>query len=471
MSTPSTPEEKKDTGVTRRGFVKTGAALGAVAAASSIPMISRTAYAQGDGRTYGLGIVGSGGRGTGAIFNHLQAAQELGIDVELRAMGDVAEDRLNGSLANLQQNWGAKIQVDQNSRFTGFDAYKGVCAHEDVDIVIQTTPPGLRYLTLAEAVKNGKHSFVEKPVCVDADTYRSVLASGGIAENNNLAIVSGTQYRRENSYADAINQLQQGLIGEITASYAYYCAGTLWHRGRGPAGAPWNQMEYQMRNWLYFAWLSGDLIAEQSVHNIDAINWAMGGPPARCYASGGRIARTSPDYGNVYDHFSVQYDYANGSRCTFMGRQYPGCDNRVENRFVGTNGVLDIQPNPGRTRWIARDHDGNELGRNAGRDGNNEPYVEEHKALLQSIEDGNPIQEIQEVADSSLTAVIGRESAYSGKYVDFNWMANTSQLKLRPDVPPFVAGDVDQTVEVEVDGQVKRYDYSQIPIPGTYELR
>jgi len=461
MSTDPTPAENK-LNVTRRDFVKKGAVgLGAAAAAANVNLISRAAYAQEGGTTLGLGIVGSGGRGTGAIFNHLQAAEELGIDVQLRAMGDLAGDRLSGSLANLQQNWGEKIQVDEASQFTGMDAYKGVAEHDDVDMIIQTTPPGLRYLTLREAVKNGKHSFVEKPVCIDAATYQSVLASGDVADDKNLSIVTGTQYRRENSYIDAIDKLQDGMIGDITAAFAYYCAGTLWHRGRGPANAPWSEMEYQMRNWLYFTWLSGDHIAEQSVHNIDAINWGMGGPPTKCYASGGRIARTAEDYGNIYDHFSVHYEYANGARCAFMSRQYPGCDNRVENRFVGTEGTLDIQPNPGRTRWIARSHDGDVIDRNGGQDGNNQPYVEEHKALLEAVAGGNPIQEIKECADSSLTAVIGRESAYSGKHVDFAAMA-ASGLKLHPP-EPFTAGPV---VQEDAMG-----DLSLIPVPGTYQLR
>ena len=450
-------QQPKKAGVTRRDFVKKGAVgLGAAAAAANINLITRAAYAQEGGTTLGLGIVGSGGRGTGAIFNHLTAAKELGIDVQLRAMGDVAEDRLTGALSNLKQNWGAQIDVPANRQFVGMDAYQGVCAADEVDIVIQTTPPGLRYLTLAEAVKNGKHSFVEKPVCVDSATYKSVLASGGIANREDLAIVTGTQYRRENSYADAITQLNEGIIGDVTAAYAYYCAGTLWHRGRGPADAPWSEMEYQMRNWLYFTWLSGDLIAEQSVHNLDAINWAMGGAPTRCYGSGGRIARTAADYGNVYDHFSINYEYANGVQCAFMGRQYPGADNRVENRFVGSEGTLDIQPNPGRTRWIARTHDGETIDINRGTDGNNQPYVEEHKALLESVVNGNPIQEIQECADSSLTAVMGRESAYTGKFVTFDQMATGDQQ--RHPAEPFVPGPVNQEDR-----------YKVVPVPGTFQ--
>ena len=455
---------KKKTDLSRRDFVKKGTAgVAAATAASNLAWLSPAAYAQAGATAMRLGIVGCGGRGTGAVFDNLRAAEELDLDVKIVAMADLAPARLDSSRATMKENWQEKgrYDVQDDHTFVGVNSYKQLCELDDVDIIIQTTPPGLRFLTLDAAVANGKHSFVEKPVCVDADTYRRCLATGEIAKQKGLAVVSGTQYRRETSYREAIDRIQNGLIGTITGGFEYYCAGTQWHRGRGPEGNPWSEMEYQMRNWPYFTWLSGDIIAEQSIHNIDAIDWAMGGPPVRAYASGGRTARTGEEYGNVWDNFSVDYDYASGARFSFKGRQWPSAANRVENLFIGTKGTLYLRPNPGATAWIAKDHDGNEIGRNMGRQGNNQPYVEEHKELLKSIVDGQPIMEIKEVADSSMSAIIGREAAYTGKDVLFDWMCNESQLKLRPDgVEPgqdIVLGPVN-------------LPHPKVPVPGTYQL-
>lgn len=422
--------------ITRRSFVKQGAAgLAATAAAANLSLLSSAAFAQSGDKVLGLGIVGCGGRGTGALGNCLKAAEELGLKVKLVAVADVAADRTERTKKAIESSWGPKggYAVTDETTFVGMDSYKKLCAHPDVDIVVQTTPPGLRYLTLREAVLNGKHSFVEKPVCVDSDTYRHVIASGEIAKQKGLAIVTGTQYRREISYADAIKHLQDGVIGDITASYQYYCSTTQWHLGDG-GETKWDPMTYQMRNWPYFTWLSGDLIAEQSIHNIDAINWSMGGAPVKAYASGGRIARTQPEYGNIYDHFDVHFEWANGVKSSFMGRHFDGSTNKVSNRWIGTKGIMDLSPNPGRTAWIARSHDGGTVfARNTGREGNNQPYVEEHKALLDSIVNNAPIMEIQEVADSSLTCILGREAAYSGHELEFKFLAETAKHKLRPE--------------------------------------
>lgn len=419
--------------ISRRSFVKQGSAgLAAAAAAANLGLIGSLAHAQSSDRPLRLGIIGCGGRGTGAIGNCLRAAETLGLELKLVAVADIDPDRTKRTKEVIEKSWGPKGRygVTAETTFVGMESYKKLCAHPDVDVVIHTTPPGLRYLTLREAVNNGKHSFVEKPVCVDSDTYRHCIASGEIAKDKGLSIVTGTQYRRENSYADAIKHLQGGVIGDITASFQYYCANTLWHRGDG--NGQWDPMYYQMRNWLYYTWLSGDLIAEQSIHNIDAINWSMGGAPVKAYASGGRISRTQKEYGNVYDHFSVHFEWSNGVRSTFMGRQYWGSTNKVNNRWIGTKGTVDLIPNPGRTSWVAKTHDGKLIARNTGRKDNNQPYVEEHKALLAGITGGSPVMEIQEVADSSMTCILGREAAYSGKELDFDFLANHSKMKLRP---------------------------------------
>jgi len=431
--------------LTRRDFVKTGSVgLAAAAAAANLGLITSVARAQATDKVLGLGIIGCGGRGTGAIANCLNAAAELGIKVKLVAVADIASERAERTKQTIAKEWSEKggYAVTDQTTFVGMDAYKQLCAHPDVDIVIQTTPPGLRYLTLREAVKNGKHSFVEKPVCVDSDTYRDVIATGAIAKEKGLSIVTGTQYRREVSYNDAIKHLQDGVIGDITASYQYYCSKTQWHLGNGKTvdaegkvlTPEWDPMYYQMRNWPYFTWLSGDIIAEQSIHNIDAINWSMGGPPVKAYASGGRIARTQPEYGTIYDHFDVHFEWANGVRSAFMGRHFDNpAKSKVSNRWIGTKGTMELIPNPGRSSWVAKTFDNQVIVFNDGKQGNNQPYVEEHKALLAGITGNEPIMEIQSVADSSLTCILGREAAYSGEELEFKFLAEQAKLKLRPE--------------------------------------
>ncbi|MFT5303428.1 MAG: myo-inositol 2-dehydrogenase/D-chiro-inositol 1-dehydrogenase [Mariniblastus sp.] len=438
----------------RRAFLKKSSA---VAVAATVPaVIPKGVYSAQPVKqeTLNIGLIGTGGRGTGAVGNSLNSNS----DIKVIAMADLASDRLEGSRASLMKQWGdkGKAEVKNADCFVGPEAYQQVCEHKDVDYVIHTTPPGLRHLTLRCAVENGKHSFVEKPVCVDPSAYTHVIESGNMAVKKNLAIVSGTQYRRENSYKDAIGQLHDGIIGDVTGAFAYYCTGSLWLRGVDADHEKWggvNGMEYQMRNWLYYAWLSGDHIAEQAVHNLDAINWGMKSPPVKAYASGGRISRTDEKYGDIYDHFSVDYDYPGQVRVSFKCRQIAGAKGRVSNRFVGTKGTMDIRPSPGSTSSVVRDLKGEVIWKNGGKKGNNRPYEQEHMDLVASIRAGKPIMEIQEVADSSMTAVIGREAAYSGQEVSFEWGTAQSKMKLAPD---------DLTAKVN--------PVRPVPVPGKYKL-
>ena len=439
---------------TRRSFLRKSSA---VAAAASLPMIiPRSVHSAQPIKkeVLNIGLIGTGGRGTGAVSNALNSNSE----VKVIAMADLAEDRLNLSRDTLMLKWGdkGKAEIENANCFVGPEAYKKVCEHPDVDIIIHTTPPGLRPLTLRCAVENGKHSFVEKPVCVDPSAYSHVIESGRIATKKNLAIVSGTQYRRENSYKAAIEQLHNGIIGDITSAFAYYCSGSLWLRGNEELHKEWggvSGMEYQMRNWLYFTWLSGDHIAEQAVHNLDVMNWALKANPIKAYASGGRLQRTDEKYGDVYDHFSVDYDYPGQVRVSFKCRQEAGAKGRVRNRFYGTKGVMDIRPNPGLTATVVRDLSGKVIWKNNGKKGNNSPYQQEHMDLIASIRNGEPIMEIQEVADSSMTAIIGRESAYSGQEVTFEWGTKESKMSLLPE-----------------DLQAKTNPVRPVPIPGDYKL-
>ncbi len=437
----------------RREFLKKSSAA---AVAATIPftvpkMVHSSEPVKQD--TINIGLIGSGGRGTGAVGNSLSGNS----DVKVIAMADVAQDRLESARQGLMGTWGEKGKaiIDDASCFVGPESYQQLCEHPDVDYVIHTTPPGLRHLTLRCAVENGKHSFVEKPVCVDPFAYSHVIESGSMAVEKKLAIVSGTQYRRENSYKDAIQQLHDGLIGDITSAFAYYCTGTLWLRGNEEQRASWGGpagMENQMRNWLYYCWLSGDHIAEQAVHNLDAINWGLQANPENAYASGGRLRRTEAEYGDIYDHFSVDYDYPGQVRVAFKCRQIAGAQGRVSNRFCGTKGTMDIRPNPGSTAAVVRDLKGEVIWKNDGRTDNNSPYEQEHIDLVDSIRAGEPIMEIQEVADSSMTAIIGRESAYSGQEVKFDW-GTGSTMKLAPD-------DLSATTN----------PVRPVPVPGEYEL-
>ena len=435
----------------RRNFIGQTATASACAIASGALFPKAVHSAAHVDDTIRIGLVGCGGRGSGAVANAVASSD----NIKLVAMADLAKDRVYGAAEAIAVEIEGAFDVQPEARFHGAEAYKQVCAHPDVNYVIHTTPPGLRHLTLREAIDNGKHSFVEKPVCVDPFTYKHVLESGRMAKEKGLAIVSGTQYRRENSYIAAIQQIHDGLIGDLVSAHAYYCTGTLWTRGTPEDWEKWggfDGMEYQMRNWLYYAWLSGDHIAEQAIHNIDAVNWAFGGPPVAAYGTGGRIARTQPQFGDIYDHFSVDYDYAEGARASFHCRQIAGTKGRVMNRFVGTKGTMDIRPNPGSTAAVAKDLSGKRLWNNTGRKGNNQPYVEEHRALIASIRSGDPIVEIQSVADSSLTAIIGRESAYSGQEVRFA-DAQASDMRLGPE-----------------DITLATYPKRPVPVPGKYQF-
>lgn len=448
-------EDHQNNTPSRRRFLKTGTTVAAAAVAATPMIVPKNVHSAQPAPLdeVRIGLVGAGGRGTGAVSNNLNSNS----NVKVVALADLAEDRLNESRAGLMKQWAEKGKADipNENCFVGPEAFRKVCEHKDVDMVIHTTPPGLRATTLRCAVENGKHSFVEKPVCVDAATYRHCIESGKMAVEKKVAIVSGTQYRRETSYKAAIEQLHNGIIGDVVGAFAYYCAGTLWLRGNEEKWKEWggfSGMEYQMRNWLYFTWLSGDHIAEQAVHNIDAINWGLNAVPEKAFGSGGRLARTDETYGDVYDHFSIDYDYPGNRRVSFKCRQIKGAKGFVSNRFVGTKGVMDIRPNPGRTATIVRDYSGEVLWQNNGRE-NNAPYEQEHMDLVASIRDGSPIMEIQEVADSSMTAVMGREAAYSGQDVTFDFMTQESKLDL---------GVEDLTA--------KQKEVRPVPKPGEYNL-
>lgn len=406
--------------LTRRDLMKATAAAGAVALYAGLPFASAAgATSRGAGRLK-VGVIGCGGRGTGAATDILAA----GDDAEIWAMGDAFADRLNSAHNGLKGDDLVKadptrLNVAPERMFTGFDAYKGVIA-SGCDIVILATPPGFRPIHLAAAIEAGKHVFMEKPVAVCPAGVRSVLESAKAAKEKKLNIVTGTQRRHEQCYLEAFKRIEAGAIGPVQSASVYWNQGGLWMNKRA---SEWSDVEWQLRNWLYFTWLSGDHITEQHVHNLDVAHWAMREVPLRCTAVGGRQVRTSPDYGHVFDHFGVEYEYAGGRSVSSYCRQIDGCSSRVEEIIRGSDG-----------HSITASGRAEIKGKNAwkwsGRQEN--PYVSEHKSLLAGITGkGAYINEGERIAHSTLMAIMGRMSAYTGKSVTWQ-QAMESKLDLRP---------------------------------------
>ena len=397
-----------DTSVTRRDFVKT-AAVASVAAAFPGNL---GLYAAGSDAIK-IGVIGCGGRGTGATLDCLKAAT----GVEVVALGDLVPDRVESALNRLKKDFPDRVKVPVDRRFTGFDNYLKVCACPDVNLIITAAPPGFRPLHLKAAVEAGKHVFMEKPVAVDPVGIRSVIASSDLARQKGLAIVAGTQRRHQRRYLEMMKRIRDGQIGEIVAAQCYWNQGDLWVKERLPN---MTEMEWQCRNWLYFSWLSGDHIVEQHVHNIDVVNWAMGTLPRNVMGMGGRQVRVAPQFGNIFDHFFVEYEYPNGVRVASVCRQTKGCAERVEERIVGTKGVAWSSGKiTGEKPWI---FEGEELN----------PYVQEHIDLVASIRNGKPLNEGRQIADSTMCAIIGRMSAYTGRAISWEWAMNSSKLDLSP---------------------------------------
>lgn len=424
MDNPQTPEKTKEESaktLSRRDFVKSSVATLSVAALTTgcASLAKTTRQVPSTPERIRVGLIGCGGRGTGAAIDCVNSSP----NIEICAMGDLFQDYLDKSLGKLAEI-GDRLQVPPERRFIGFDAYQGVLAC-DVEMVILGTPPHFRPEHLAAAIKAGKHVFMEKPVGVDPEGIRSVIASSELAEQKGLGIVAGTQRRHDPCYVETMRRIHDGAIGEVVGGQCYWNQGKLWVI---PREAEWSDMEWQCRNWLYFTWLSGDHIVEQHVHNIDVINWAMHSPPVKALGMGGRQVRTGPEYGNIYDHFSVEYEYPNGARVLSMCRQIEGTSYRVSEHLVGTRGTAD--PN-GRI-------DGKKPYKYSGEGIN--PYVQEHADLIASIRRGRPLNEGRRIAESTLTAIMGRMSAYTGREVSFKWVLNSSRLELGPERYEF--GDV-----------------------------
>lgn len=391
-----------------------------------------------NGKEIRVALVGCGGRGYGAMNNVLAAAD----NVKIVALADVCEDRLQGIREDLKKEHGQEIPDEMC--FIGFDAYKKAL-DADVNYAILTTPPAFRPEHYKYAVEKGIHCFLEKPVCVDPKGYRTVMAAAKQAKAKNLVTICGTQRHHERQYVEAFQKISEGMIGEITGGNVYWNQGMLWYRNREKG---WSDMEWMIRDWVNWTWLSGDHIVEQHVHNIDVFLWMSGFKVKSATAFGSRQRRVT---GDQYDNFSVDFECENGVHFHSMCRQIDGCANKIGEMVVGTKGVW--------TSWdeTIRDHQGNVLwafdwdGERA-KHSQFDPYTIEHIDAINHIRRGESHDEATACAMSTLAGIMGREAAYTGKAVTWDEMSQ-SEMNLVPENPQM--GPMDLTANIPVPGSAQ----------------
>jgi len=403
----------------RRDFIKTTASSAALLAAQ--PHL----YASGSDKIR-VGLVGCGWRGAYDSGFCLRADE----NIELVAMADLFQDRLDEAIEKIKKNLEKeeqppeKFNVSPDQCFLGFDAYKKVLAC-DVDLVIFTTPPHFRPEHLRAAIEAGKHAFIEKPVAVDPIGVRSVIASADLADSKNLTILAGTQMRRIAHIVAIMKKIHDGDIGPIQAAQCVRIGGGMLKWGQKEIPPHVSDMEWQLRRWLFVTWLSGDFIAEMHVHNLDLINWALqDAHPVSCIGVGGRQSRTGGEYGNVFDHFAVEYLYPNDVRVAYMGAQTEHATPRNDQRLVGTTGTAYFDfanaiiegENPFKYEGPAP-----------------HPCLVQHTDQLNAIRNHIPLNEGKRIAYSTLTAIMGRISAYTGRAIKWDWVLNASKLDLSPE--------------------------------------
>jgi predicted dehydrogenase len=393
----------------RREFLAASAGSASALALSSVPFVHASSA-----DTLRIGLIGCGSRGTGAASQALNADA----DVKLWAMADVFRDRLDSSMRQLQGNRAvsAKIDVPAARQFTGFNAYQELLA-SNVDVVLLCTPPHFRPAHLRAAIAANKHVFAEKPVAVDGPGVRAVLAACEEARRRNLSVVSGLCYRYEPAKRELMSRIHGGAIGQIVALHTNYNVGGLWKRERQPA---WSDMEWQMRNWLYFTWLSGDHNVEQHVHSLDKMVWAMNDAyPVRCVGLGGRQSRTAAEYGQIFDHHAVVYEFENGVKCFSYCRQQDGCANEVADFVIGTEGTAEVQRH--RLYNLKRAETWRYRGASA------DMYQVEHNELFAAIRAGQPINNGVYMAQSTLMGIMGRMATYTGQAITWQGALNSTE--------------------------------------------
>jgi len=420
-------------GASRRDFLRGSAAAVVGGALPATLGAARLAHAAADG-VLKVGLIGCGGRGNGAAANAMKADP----NVKLTAMGEVFPDRLEQARKVLQTSLKEKYAVTDDCAFSGFDAYKGVI-DSGVDVVILAEPPHFRPLHLRYAIEKGKHVFCEKPVAVDGPGVRHVLETTEMAKQKNLNIVSGLCWRYDYAVRETMKRLMDGAIGDVVAMQMDYLTGVLWHRGREPE---WSEMEYQLRNWYYFTWLSGDHIVEQHIHSLDKGLWLMGDkPPQRCVGLGGRQVRTDPKWGHIYDHFATCYEWENGVKMYSYTRQMAGCKNTVDDYILGTKGRAVMLKNTIQGPGGEWKYDGPK----------GSMYDIEHKELFAALRAGHTSNHGTYMSYSTLLAIMGRMACYTGQEVTWD-MALNSKEDLSPD--KYEWGDV-KVPEVAMPGITK----------------
>ena len=383
--------------IDRRGFLKSSGAAVIGSTLASLPTSSFASSAS----VLKVGLIGCGGRGTGAAAQALQADS----NVLLTAMGDVFEDRLEESYKALMEEVPTKLKVEKATKFIGFDAYQKVI-DSGVDVVLLATPPGFRPQHLMAAINAGKHVFCEKPVAVDAPGVRKVLEAAKKAKEKKLSLVSGFTFRYDYSKRALFDKIRQGAIGEVVSVSSTRNGGDLWYF---PRQASWTDMEYQMRNWYYQNWLSGDYLVEMIVHSLDLMMWAVNDKvPLKATGTGGRQVRVDPKYGNIYDHFAIEFEFGNDVRGFSFSRQQPGCSNRNSIEVAGTMGNAYANMGEwahvitGKNKWV---YEGEK----------NNPYQTQHDEFFASIRNAKPMNDGERMANSTMVAILGRMVAYSGQ--------------------------------------------------------
>lgn len=427
---------KKENSISRRSFLKSSAmagALGAIGTGSAASVLTScdggskanalkplkepgTYYVPelpdlaADGQELKAGVIGCGGRGSGAAFNFLNAAN----GVTIVALGDTFQERVDDLAGKLKKD--KNIDIPADKRFVGLDAYKQVI-DSGVDVVIIATPPVFRPVHFQYATEKGKHSFLEKPICVDPVGYRTIMATAKQADAKNLRVITGTQRHHQRPYVESYKKIMEGMIGEITGGTVYWNQNMLWFRERQK---DWNDCEYMIKDWVNWKWLSGDHIVEQHVHNIDVFTWFSGLKPVKAVGFGSRHRRVT---GDQYDNFSIDFTMENGIHMHSMCRQIDGCVNNVSEFIQGTKGswdssTMEIKDLAGNVVW-KYDFEAEKANFKQ-----NDPYTLEHVNWINSIRGNKPLQQASETAVANMAAIMGRESAYTG--AETTWDAMTA---------------------------------------------
>ena len=434
--------------LSRRSFLKTSAlasTLGIVAGASSTGLLSscssdkqksnnnalreRGTYyipelpdMADDGKALRAGVIGCGGRGSGAAFDFLNSAN----GVTIVALGDMFEEKVDELADKLKQT--RDIDIPRNKRFAGLDAYKQV-VDSGVDVVIDCTPPFFRPAHFEYIVKQNKHCFIEKPLFVDAVGYRKVMATAKRAQAKGLTVITGTIRHHQRSYVESFKKIMDGAIGEIMGGAVYFNIGAIWTRERQP---DWSDLDYMVKDWVNWRWLSGDIIVEQHIHSLDAFIWLSGLKPVSALSFGSRLRRK---VGDCYDNFSTDFTMENGIHLHSMCRQIDGCTNDVSNYIQGTKGSWTSKGVVGGEVMI-KDLEGNVVWRFDEEKEKVEykqvnPFVLEHVNMVNCIRKNTPVEQASEAALSNMAAMMARESAYTGQQVSWDELA-ASPLDITP---------------------------------------